>query len=62
MFNYNVISTPLEARHILFKDDCPNSLDEQEQMALVPYAQKVGNLMHSRVYIQNQTPHTLSTN
>jgi len=30
-------------------------------MALVPYAQAVGNLMHNSVYIQNETPHTLST-
>jgi hypothetical protein len=61
MFNYNVISSPLEARHKLFGNDCLHSPNEQEQMALVPYAQAMGNLMHSNVYIQNQTPHTLST-
>jgi hypothetical protein len=61
MFNFNVISTPLEARHRLYRDDCPHSPNEQEQMALVPYAQVMGNLMHNNVYIQDQTPRTLST-
>jgi hypothetical protein len=61
MFNSHVIFTPLEARHILFKDDCPNSLDEQEQMALVPYAQVVGNLMHSSVYTRLDTTYTINS-
>jgi hypothetical protein len=61
MFNSNVISTPLEVGHKCFRDDCLHSPNEQEQIPLVPYAQIVGNLMHSSVYIQDQIPYTLPT-
>jgi len=61
MFNSNVISTPLEVGHKLSRDDSRHSPNEEEQMALVLYAQAMGSLMHRSVYIQDQTPHTLST-
>ncbi len=38
MFNCIFISTPLETRDKLFKNDYLHSPNEQEQMALVPYA------------------------
>ncbi len=61
MFKSHVISTPLEVGHRLSKDDCPHSPDEQEQMALVPYAQAVGSLMHSSVYIRLDTTYTVNS-
>jgi hypothetical protein len=61
MFNFHVISTPLEAGHRLSKYHYPHSLDEQEQMALLPYAQALGSLMHSSVYIKPDTTYTINS-
>jgi hypothetical protein len=61
MFNSHVISTPLEVGHRLSKNDCPHSLDEQEKMALVPYPQVVGNLMHMIVYTRLDTTYTINS-
>jgi hypothetical protein len=61
MFNSHVISTPLEAKHRLYKYDYPHSPNEQGQMAFVPYAQAMGSLMHNNVYTKPNTTYIVNS-
>ena len=49
MHNCKPIDTPIAKNESLSLDMCPNTKDEKEKMAHVPYANAVGSLMYAMV-------------
>ena len=49
MSNCKSVSTPLAAHFKLSSESCPQTEEEKEKMASIPYANAVGSLMYAMV-------------